>query len=80
MTNREYVKAQIDSLPENIIEKIVEFISFQKYSNGLFKDDTEYLSSIPGMVDKMKEGINTPMSDCVPLSEVWPDYSHLSDK
>ena len=73
MTNREYVKAQIDTLPENAIEKLIEFISFQKYSLGLFDDDTDYLASIPGMSKKIKDGLNTPLSECVPLSEVWPD-------
>ena len=73
MTNREYIKAQADILPENVIEKLIEFISFQKYSLGLFDNDTDYLSSIPGMVEIIKDGLNTPLSDCVSLSEVWPD-------
>lgn len=73
MTNREYVKTQIDTLPDGAIEKVLEFISFQKYSLGLYDNDTDYLTSIPGMADKIKEGLNTPLSDCVPLSEVWSD-------
>jgi hypothetical protein len=36
MTNREYVKTQVDTLPENVIEKLQEFIAFQKFSLGLF--------------------------------------------
>ena len=73
MSNREYVKEQIDTLPEIAIERVIEFISFQKYSLGLYENDTEYLSSIPVMVDKIKAGLNTPLSECVPLSEVWSD-------
>lgn len=73
MTNREYAKTQIDVLPEKTIEKIVEFISFQKYRLGLFDNDTDYLMSIPGMADKIKDSMNTPLSECVPLSEVWAD-------
>ncbi len=38
-------------------------------------DDTEYLMSIPGMADKIKDGMNTPISECVPLADVWPDVS-----
>jgi hypothetical protein len=34
---------------------------------------TDYLAAIPGMADKIKAGLNTPLADCVPLSEVWPD-------
>ncbi|GMO47647.1 MAG: hypothetical protein Ta2G_03190 [Termitinemataceae bacterium] len=35
--------------------------------------DTKYLNSIPGMAKSIREGIETPLSDCVPLSEVWSD-------
>ena len=73
MTTREYAKTQIDTLPDGAIDKIIEFISFQRYSLGLFDDDTEYLMSVPGMAKKIKDGLNTPLSECVPLSEVWSD-------
>jgi len=73
MTTREYVKTQIDTLPEGAIERVIEFISFQKYSLGLFDNDTDYLMSVPGMAEKIKNGLNTPLSECVPLSEVWAD-------
>lgn len=73
MINHDYVKTQIDTLPEVALEKVLEFISFQKYSLGLYDSDADYLQSIPGMTDKLKAGMNTPLSDCVPLSEVWPD-------
>ena len=35
VSNRDYAKTQIDSLPDGVVEKIIEFISFQKYSLGL---------------------------------------------
>ncbi|MDR1565349.1 MAG: hypothetical protein LBS74_10365 [Oscillospiraceae bacterium] len=73
MTSREYVKKEIDLLPDSVIERIQEFISFQRYSMGIFENDTDYLNSIPKMAASINEGIETPLSDCVPLSEVWPD-------
>ena len=73
MTNREYIKAQIDTLPDGALDKIVEFITFQRFTLGLHDNDTDYLLSVPGMTDKIKIGINTPLTDCVPLSEVWSD-------
>jgi len=73
MSNRDYLKIQIDALPENIVEKVIEFISFQRFSLGLFDSDDEYLASIPGMTESIKEGLSTPLSECVPLSQVWPD-------
>ena len=44
-----------------------------KYRNALTMDDNDYLASIPGMMDSIREGINAPLSECVPLEEVWPD-------
>jgi hypothetical protein len=73
MSNREYAKTQIDILPDNAVEKVIEFISFQRYSLGLFENDDDYLASIPGMTESIKDGLSTPLSECVPLSEVWPD-------
>ena len=73
MSGREYAKTQIDTLPEDVVDKVIEFISFQKYSLGMYDNDTDYLSSIPGMTDRIKEGMSTPLSECVPLSEVWSD-------
>ena len=73
MSSREYAKTQIDALPDNVVEKVLEFIAFQKFSLDLFDNDTDYLASIPGMDEKIKAGLNTPLSECVPLSEVWPD-------
>ncbi|MDR3288622.1 MAG: hypothetical protein LBT22_04280 [Peptococcaceae bacterium] len=68
MSNRDYAKAQIDALPEMAVEKVIEFISFQKYRLGLFDNDDDYLASIPGMTESIKEGMATPLSECVPLS------------
>jgi len=73
MSGRDYVKTQIDILPEDVVEKVIEFISYQKFSIGMYDNDTEYLSSIPGMTEKIQKGMNTPLSECVPMSEVWAD-------
>ena len=73
MINREYIKTQIDTLPEGTLEKLIEFIKFQRFTLGLYDDDTDYLMSVPGMADTIKDGLKTPLSDCVPLSEVWSD-------
>ncbi|MDR0248973.1 MAG: hypothetical protein LBI44_04895 [Oscillospiraceae bacterium] len=78
MSSREYAKAQIDALPDGAVEKVVDFIAYQRYSLGLpdgddFDSDEEYLASIPGMMESIREGLATPLSECVPLSAVWPD-------
>ena len=73
MNKLEYAKSQLDTLPENVVDKVIEFISFQRFSLGLYDDDDEYLASISGMTESIKEGLATPLSECVPLSKVWPD-------
>jgi len=73
MSGRDYVKTQIDLLPEDVVESIIQFISFQKFSIGMYDDDTEYLSSMPGVKEKIIAGMNTPLSECVSRSEVWDD-------
>jgi len=62
MTNREYIKTQIEILPENVLEKIVEFIVFQRFVLGIYDNETDYLMSIPGMAEKIKNGLKTPLS------------------
>ena len=45
----------------------VVMISEDEY-RGLL--ETLYLESIPGMKDSIIEGMNTPIEDCIPASEI----------
>jgi len=40
MSTKELLKAEIDSLPENVLEKVREFIVFQKFLDGAYENDT----------------------------------------
>jgi hypothetical protein len=62
MTARELVKTELDTLSDETVK------------NVLFENDSVYLSAISGMMDSIKKGIETPLSECKNLSEVWPDY------
>ena len=73
MTIRESVKKEIDSLPEEAVYAVRDFVLFQKKRGILEIDDSTYLNMIPGMMRSIEEGINTPVSECIPLSTVWPD-------
>jgi hypothetical protein len=73
MSSRDYAKLQIDTLPDGAVEKVIEYISFQRYTLGLFESDDDYLATIPGMTESIKLGMETPLSECVSVSEVWPD-------
>ena len=73
MTIRETVKNEIDALSNDALYAVRDFLLFQKYRDILEMDDTAYLNSIPGMADSIKDGIKTPLSECVALSDVWTD-------
>ena len=64
MSRKELLMTQIDLLPDPAIEKVLEFISFQRYSLGLFENDTDYLNSIPGMPESIIQGLKTPVHEC----------------
>ena len=46
-----------------------EVIDSEEDYNGLM--ETLYLSSIPGMKEKIVEGLNTSIEDCIPENQVW---------
>jgi addiction module RelB/DinJ family antitoxin len=69
MTTREQIITQLNALPDNALEKVAEHILFQKYSLGLFDNDSEYLASIPGLVDKIKAAAAEPLEDGVDVPE-----------
>ena len=73
MSNRDYVKMQIDALPDGVVERVMEFIAFQKFALGIYDSDTDYLTAIPGMVESIKSAAAEPLSSFVPVSELWPD-------
>jgi len=64
MSRKELLMTQIDSLPDSAIDKMLEFVSFQRYSLGLFENDTDYLNSIPGMSESIAQGLKTPIHEC----------------
>jgi len=65
----EQLQTIMHSLSPEQREKVYQFILFEL----LEIDDATYLSSIPGMMESIDEGIATPLSECIPLEEVWPD-------
>ena len=73
MSNRDFIRTQIDVLPDNIVDKVQDFIAYQLFTLGLFDNDTDYLAAIPGMVESIKAAAAEPLNDCVPVSEIWSD-------
>ena len=73
MTIRESVKNEIDALSDDALCAVRDFVLFQKYREILEMNDAAYFDTIPGMTDSIEKGINTPLSECIPLSGVWDD-------
>jgi hypothetical protein len=73
MTIRESLKNEIDTLSNDALYAVRDFLLFQKYRDILEMDDTTYLNSIPGMAASIDDGIKMPLSECVSLSDVWAD-------
>ena len=46
MSSREYIKSEIDILPDTVIAKLQEFISFQKFTLGVFENDKKLIHDI----------------------------------
>lgn len=46
-------------------DKVLKIIAQHSSETQEFFSDTEYLSSIPGMVQSIKDGLATPIEDCV---------------
>jgi len=67
--------SEIENLPEENVGILQQFVLFLKHRNELTLDDSAYLSSIPGMMDSIEDGVNTPLSECVPLEKVWAIHS-----
>ena len=70
---RQELQRVIDTWPDNRVAALLGFVKSLQPNAEEYDNDTDYLMSIPGMADKIKAGLNTPLADCVPLSEVWPD-------
>ena len=65
MTSRDYIKSEIDTLPDFIIDKLQEFIFFQKFSLRILRQDAETISDI-----EMASMSSTDFWDN-PEDEVW---------
>jgi hypothetical protein len=73
MTIREAIKNEIDMLPDEALYAVRDFLLFQKYRTILEMDDSTYLNTIPGMASSIKDGVETSVNECIPLSDVWDD-------
>ena len=73
MSNRDMCISVINSMEEWQLQSVLEMLNavkgtLDKLEAGAL--ETRELLSIPGMGEKLMEGKKTPLSDCVPESEV----------
>lgn len=73
MSNRDMCISVINSMEEWQLQSVLEMLRAVKdtmdklEANAL---ETKELLSIPGMKEKLLEGKNTPLSECIPESEI----------
>ena len=73
MSNRDMCISVINSMEEWQLQSVLEMLNavkgtLDKLETGVL--ETKELLSIPGMTEKLIEGKKTPLSECVPESEV----------
>ena len=73
MSNRDMCISVINSMEEWQLQSVLEMLravkgTMDKLETGAL--ETKELLSIPGMGEKLTEGMKTPLSECVPESEV----------
>lgn len=73
MSNRDMCISVINSMEEWQLQSVLEMLravkgTMDKLESGAL--ETRELLSIPGMGEKLAEGKKTPLSECVPESEV----------
>lgn len=73
MSNRERCISVIDSMEEWQLQSVLEMLQAVKGTMDRLESgvvETKELLSIPGMGERLIEGRNIPLSECVPESEV----------
>ena len=73
MSNRDMCISVINSMEEWQLQSVLEMLravkgTIDQLETGIL--ETREILSIPGMEEKLIEGMKTPLSECVPESEV----------
>ena len=73
MSNRDMCVSVIDSMPEWQLQSVLEMLqaikgTMDKLESGAL--ETMQLLSDPDLAEKLINGKNTPLSECIPESEV----------
>ena len=55
----------------------VSLLDDDDWDNWSDEDETNFLDAIPGMREKIIEGMNTPFEECVPIEEVLPGWKYV---
>jgi hypothetical protein len=75
VTNKkDRIMARLELLPEDAVDSLDNYLSFLEFQLGIDEDDMESSSAIsPWLRERLLEGMRTPLSECVPLEDVWDD-------
>ena len=79
MEAREYVKSEIDVLPEEVFERVKDFVLFEKYRWDLNKNGYDWLSTIPIITDSIKS--KTPIAKAASqIDDFFSTYGAWEDE
>jgi len=69
MTSRELAITYISTLPDSTVDRILDYILYQKYIVDRERDEEVDIESIPSMMKIIDNGINTPWEECKVVPE-----------
>jgi hypothetical protein len=69
MTSRELAITYISTLPDSTVDRILDYILYQKYIADKENDEEVDIESIPTMMEIIDNGINTPWEECKVIPE-----------
>ena len=70
MTDRASIIKDINSLPDDVLNHVQNYIAFLKFNYNLYDNDTDYINSIPGLTKKILDSVNSPKSEFMPMEKV----------
>jgi hypothetical protein len=79
METREYVKSEIDVLPEEVFERVKDFVLFEKYRWDLNKNGYDWLSTIPIMTDSIKSNKSLTAKSASQIDDFFSTYGAWED-
>lgn len=67
---KDILKKEIDTLSEDLLGEVIDFVGYLKMKKGIYENDTDYLESIPMVKESILDGEKEKIEDCKPLKDI----------